>query len=220
MFKKNRAVKEARELVGESTQLVVEAIDALRDSNELHVELVDQIERTTDVAMDALAFAGERAAYASGVIALAKAVYERAGVDSVTEVIGGDELQAFAEAFPQWSVSTGFSDGHALKTYSRTISTEELPPERQRGGELERDTYLSLADYQNSDYGLAKIFDTYGFLGNYVNGKFYEISIRSMEQGPITYRDFARVLDAESYLINKGYVVPVEDSADEELQIS
>lgn len=219
MFKKSRELQEAREAVAESTELVGEAIGVLQESHELHRDLVDQTERATDLAVDALAFARERAAYASGVIALAKAVHERAGVESATEVIGGAELQAFAEAFPQWSVRTGFSDGHALKTYSRTISADELPPERRRGGELEHETYKSLADYQSSDYGLAKIFDTFGFMGNYVNGRYYEISISSMEQGPITYGDFARVLDAESYLIAKGYVVPIEELSDEAHQL-
>lgn len=221
MFKRRSEVSEvaeARAVVAEATQLVGEAIEVMGETREFAAELVETTERATDTAIEALAIARERAAYASGVIALAKAVGERVGVERATEVLSGAELQAFAEAFPQWSVSTGFANGNAIKTYHRTIAADELPPERRRGGEREHETYLALADYEHSDLGLAQIFDTYGFMGNYVNGKFYEISFSSMEQGPITYGDFARVLDAESYFIQEGYVVPVESQEPEDAQ--
>ncbi len=201
-----------------ATQLIGEAIETTRETRKLGADLLDITERATDQAVEALAIARERSAYASGVIALAKAVGERAGVERATEVLSGDELQAFAEAVPQWSVSTGFANGNALKTYKRIISEDELPVERRRGGGRERETYLSLADYEHSDYGLAKIFDTYGFMGDYVNGKYYELSFSSQEQGPITYEDFVRVLDAESYLISEGYIVPLELQVGEEPQ--
>lgn len=208
MFKRRQRFD--AEVAEETIELVRSAIETVHEVQEVAHEAHEVTERAIVVVDEALTLAMERRAYASGVVALAGAIAERAGVEAHTIAMSGEELQAFAEAFPQWTVSTGFTEGHAVKTYSRVISAEELPVERRRGGEKERETYLSLADYEHSDLGLAQIFDTFGFTGDYWNGEFYKISISSMEQGPITYDDFARVIDAECYLVAEGYVLPVE----------
>jgi len=125
-----------------------------------------------------------------------------------TEALTGDELQRFAEAVPQWRISSTVADGRARKVYGRTIDQHELVAERRIGGPLEHDTYLNFADGEHTDIGLSKIFDSYYIDGNYWNGKYFELSIEAGEAGPITYGDLAKVLDAEEYLVTAGYILP------------
>jgi len=187
-------------------------------------EAVDLAEDMAGIARDALEVAEttnnglleltrDSVAAASGAIAVAELMRNKLAQMPHGEVLNADELQAFAEAFPQWSVTAGMFDGRAVKTYQRIITAEELPEERRSGGPRERETYLSLADYEYSDSGLAGIFGSYGISGDYMNGKYYVVAIHSDEVGPITYADFDRVMQAEDYLHNAGYVQALPEPA-------
>ncbi|MCA9807335.1 MAG: hypothetical protein KC476_05200, partial [Cyanobacteria bacterium HKST-UBA06] len=117
---------------------------------------------------------------------------------------GAEALQAFAELNTGWSVSSSIGDGRATKEFSRVLAQADMTPQRRIGGELHRDTYLALADYENSHTELAQIFEAWGFAGDFVNGEYFVVRI-SAPAGPITYGDLNKILRAEALLAEQGY---------------
>jgi hypothetical protein len=130
-----------------------------------------------------------------------------------SQPLSSAELNILAEQVPEWDISYGVANGVSYKSYSRVIWERDLVPDRRTGGELAHDTYLSLADYDHTDLGLAQIFGTYSFSGDAIRSRddHYRISIQAENPGPITYDDFAMVVDAEAYLVEQGYLLPKED---------
>jgi hypothetical protein len=169
-----------------------------------------EIEAALGLASEATKIAREAVAATSGAMALIETLGRKIDALPLSEVLSSDELAEFARVLPQWRVTCGVADGTSYKSYRRHITEDELTPERQESGALSRDTYLTLADGEYSDYDLAKIFDTYSYSGTAYGGGGYAIEIFSTKPGPITYEDFARVLDAEAYLVSAGYIRPVE----------
>lgn len=114
------------------------------------------------------------------------------------DVLDAQELEVFAELYPNWTINSGIFMGEARKAYSRTIPAEELAPERRRGGALEHETYRELADdYLHQD--LLECFGTWSGCGGYMNGKYYVVNIYAETAGPVTYEDYKRVKAAETY---------------------
>lgn len=179
------------------------AVEVARDASSLARESIEQGNDSTKAALHLAELALGQTGHVLNVIdVLRKKIESMPG----GEVLTGDELQAFAENVPQWNITSGIVDGRAVKVYQRTIHTDELVPERRRGGTLERETYLRLADVEHSDFGLAQIFGTYSFSGDAINGTHYSIKIHSENPGPITYNDLGIVTDAEAYLVSAGYI--------------
>ncbi len=166
----------------------------------------DALDVTREITSEAVDITKRSVATASGAVALAEALSEKLSSMPHNEVLSADELETFAQAFPNWSVTSGIANGKAVKTYQRTITARELPKERREGGQLAHETYLRLADTDHSDMGLAEVFGAYHVEGDYVNGRYYVVSVRSDENGPITYDDFSRVVQAEDYLLTQGYI--------------
>lgn len=187
-------------------ELVRQRDEALKLANEVVAETAGQVALVTEVQRETIGLAREAVAVASASTTMASTLVDRLKNASPGEALTADELQAFAEAAPLWTISSGIRSGRAYKEYRRIIEADEITPERQPGGPLERETYLSLADSENSDRDLANIFDTFYVDGDYMNGKSYIIRFHANEATPVTYGDFVRVLNAEAYLVDAGYI--------------
>ena len=168
----------------------------------------DALETGRTTTMEALDLGRQATAGAMRATALAELLLERLKATPNAEVLDSAELARFAELAPNWKVRAGISNGSAVKTYERTINEAELTPDRQPGGHLAHDTYKRLADGEYCDQGLAKIFDTTYFSGDSVRSdhSYYELRFEAGEPGPLTYKDMERVLDADQYLIENGYI--------------
>ncbi len=205
-----KAGQQAREVAAEAIEVAQQATEVAEEAIAQKKEYSDTVLEIAKLAMQQTDRAVQQADQA---LNLARLLRMKLETTPNQDVLSADELRAFAEATPQWTVTAGIADGKPVKVYKRNINEEELVLERRAGGELERDTYLSLADVEHSDFCLASIFDTYSFDGDYINGRNYQIRIYSEEPGPITYGDFVRVLDAEAYLKDAGYLLTNNEPA-------
>lgn len=150
-------------------------------------------------------------AVASGALVLAQAFHGKLESLGINKVLTGEDLEEFAGRYPQWTVSSGITNGEATKVYQRVITSKELPRDRREGGLRQHDTYLSLADPEHSDMGLAQVFGDSVFDGEYVNKMHYVISFCSTANGPVDFGDVRRVADAERYLVENEYLLPAAE---------